>query len=218
MRVLTFRFAAAAESRWDLSRFGAQGGAAQTCVHVNQRGIIMTSTADTNYAGVWDNRLGFGNTPVVIVIDLLKGYTTEGSALYAPGVVACLKEVPEVVEAARSKGVPVIHTRVLYNPANFEDGGVWTLKAPVLKDLVPGNLYAEFCDEVAPPPGETVLTKNYASCFFGTSLSSILAAKARRYPDHPGLHNLRLHSRVGGGRRSAWLPPDRGARMRRRPP
>jgi maleamate amidohydrolase len=139
--------------------------------------MAMADNADTNYAGVWDNRLGFGKTPVVIVIDLLKGYTTEGSALYAPGVVECVKEVPELLEVARAKGVPVIHTRVLYNPSNFEDGGIWTLKAPVLKDLVPGNLYAEFCDEVVPPEGETVITKNYASCFFGTSLSSILAAK-----------------------------------------
>ena len=82
----------------------------------------MAHTADTNYAGVWDNRLGFGETPVVIVIDLLKGYTTEGSPLYAPGVVACLKEVPDVIEAARAKGVPGPHPGSL-NP-NYEMGAV----------------------------------------------------------------------------------------------
>ena len=137
----------------------------------------MSEAATENYSGVWDNRLGFGEKPVVVVIDLLKGYTEEDSPLYAPGVVACVKEVPEVLDAARSKGVPVIHTRVLYNPENYEDGGVWILKAPVLKDLVPGNPLAEFCDDVVPPEGETVITKNYASCFFGTSLASILSAK-----------------------------------------
>ena len=43
-----------------------------------------------------------------------------------------------------------------------------------LKALVPGNQYAEFCPEVVPAKGETVIVKNYASCFFGTSLASTL--------------------------------------------
>ena len=133
--------------------------------------------ATDNYEGVWDGRLGFGSKAVVLVIDLLQGYTTEGSALYAPGVVECVKKVPEVLDVARQKGVPVIHTRVFYNPSNYEDGGMWIRKAPVLKDLVPGNAYAEFCPEVVPAEGETVIVKNYASVFFGTSLSSILTAQ-----------------------------------------
>lgn len=129
-----------------------------------------------NYAGVWDGRLGFGRKAAVVVIDLLQGYTIPGAPLYAPGVVKCVKEVPGLLRAARKAGVTVIHTRVLYNPANFEDGGVWIRKAPVLKSLVPGNRYAEFCPEVKPAKGETVIVKNYASCFFGTSLASTLTA------------------------------------------
>jgi len=134
-------------------------------------------SATQNYAGVWDNRVGFGKKPAVVVIDLLQGYTLPGAPLYAPGVVRCVKEVPELLKAARKKKVPVIHTRVLYNPANFEDGGVWIKKAPVLKALVPGNQYAEFCAEVVPAKGETIIVKNYASCFFGTSLAATLTAQ-----------------------------------------
>jgi len=134
------------------------------------------SDADSNYAGVWDGRLGFGDKAAVLAIDLLQGYTTEGSPLYAPGVVACVQEVPALLEAARARDVPIIHTRVLYNPHNFEDGGMWIRKAPVLKSLVPGNAYAEFCPEVLPAEGETVIVKNYASCFFGTSLAATLTA------------------------------------------
>jgi maleamate amidohydrolase len=141
------------------------------------RKTVAGGSATENYAGVWDNRMGFGRRPAVIVIDLLQGYTLPGAPLYAPGVVACVKEVPELLRAARKKKVPVIHTRVLYNPANFEDGGVWIKKAPVLKALVPGNQYAEFCPEVKPGKGETVIVKNYASCFFGTSLAATLTAQ-----------------------------------------
>ena len=134
----------------------------------------MADNADKNYAGVWDSRLGFGEKAAIIVIDLLQGYTTEGSPLYAPGVVACVKEMPEFLDLAREKGVPIIHTRVLYTTPNYEDGGVWIKKAPVLRDLVAGNPYAEFCEGVVPQEGEPVIVKQYASAFFGTSLVATL--------------------------------------------
>lgn len=134
------------------------------------------STQQQNYEGVWDGRLGFGEKSAIIVIDLLQGYTTEGSALYAPGVVACVKEMPDFLDLAREKGVPIIHTQVRYNTPGYEDGGIWIKKAPVLKDLVEGNPYAAFCDDVVPKPGEPVITKQYASAFFGTSLVATLNA------------------------------------------
>jgi len=137
-------------------------------------GWHMAASADQNYKGVWDSRIGFGRKSAVIVIDLLQGYTTEGSALYAPGVVACVREVPELLDLARKKNVPVIHTRVLYTPPDYPDGGIWIRKAPVLRDLVPGNPYADFCPEVVPEPGELVIVKQYASAFFGTSLIATL--------------------------------------------
>ena len=49
--------------------------------------MVDQSTED-NYAGVWDGSLEFGEKSTLIVIDLLQGYTTEGSALYAPGIVS----------------------------------------------------------------------------------------------------------------------------------
>lgn len=132
------------------------------------------SNASDNYAGVWDSRLGFGEKSAIIVIDLLKGYTTEGSPLYAPGVVDCVKQMPDFLDLAREKGVPIIHTQVRYTPPHFMDGGVWVKKAPVLKDLVEGNKYAEFCDAVVPKKDEVIITKQYASAFFGTSLVATL--------------------------------------------
>lgn len=132
------------------------------------------ATQESNYEGVWDSRLGFGRKSAIIVIDLLQGYTTEGSPLYAPGVVECVQQMPDFLDLARAKGVPIIHTQVRYTPPNFEDGGVWVKKAPVLKDLVEGNPYAAFCEEVIPQPGEVIITKQYASAFFGTSLVATL--------------------------------------------
>lgn len=132
------------------------------------------ATQEKNYEGVWDSRLGFGEKSAIIVIDLLQGYTTEGSPLYAPGVVECVQQMPDFLDLARAKGVPIIHTQVRYTTPNYEDGGVWVRKAPVLRDLVEGNPYAAFCEEVIPQPGEVVITKQYASAFFGTSLVATL--------------------------------------------
>jgi maleamate amidohydrolase len=136
----------------------------------------MAETAAGNYAGVWDGRLGFGRKTALLVIDLLQGYTIKGAPLFAPGVVKAVAEMPELLKAARARKMPIIHTRVLYNPSDFIDGGVWIKKAPVLKGLVPGNRYAKFCRGVEPAKGELVITKNYASCFFGTSLAATLTA------------------------------------------
>ena len=137
---------------------------------------MAQTTAASNYAGVWDNRLGFGRKTALIVIDLLQGYTLKGAPLFAPGVVKAVKEMPELLKLARQKKMPVIHTRVFYNPSDFIDGGVWIKKAPVLKSLVPGNKYAQFCKGVEPGKGELVIVKNYASVFFGTSLAATLTA------------------------------------------
>lgn len=136
---------------------------------------MADATAAKNYAGVWDNRLGFGKKTALLVIDLLQGYTLAGAPLFAPGVVKAVSEMPALLKAARSKKMRIIHTRVFYNP-DFCDGGVWIKKAPVLKSLVPGNKYAEFCKGVEPKKGELVIVKNYASCFFGTSLAATLTA------------------------------------------
>jgi maleamate amidohydrolase len=141
------------------------------------RKVAPAVTASQNYAGVWGNRIGFGRKAAVIVIDLLQGYTLPGAPLYAPGVVKCVKEVPELLRWARKKqGARHPHAGAVQPGKTFEDGGVWIRKAPVLKSLVPGSKYAEFCPEVKPPRGETVIVKNYASCFFGTSLAATLTA------------------------------------------
>ena len=137
---------------------------------------MAEATAAKNYAGVWDNRLGFGRKTALLVIDLLQGYTLKGAPLFAPGVIKAVAEMPALLAAARAKRMPIIHTRVFYNPADFADGGIWIKKAPVLKSLVPGNKYAQFCRGVEPKKGELVIVKNYASCFFGTSLAATLTA------------------------------------------
>ncbi|MDR6772537.1 N-carbamoylsarcosine amidohydrolase [Azospirillum sp. BE72] len=133
-------------------------------------------SASDNYKGVWGNRIGFGERPALLVIDFMQGYTTEGAPLYAPGVVSAVAETVDLLDAARRHGIPVVHTNIRYHPGHFADGGMWVRKAPVMKDMVEGNPLAAFCPEVAPLPEEVVISKQYASSFFGTSLAPMLHA------------------------------------------
>lgn len=137
----------------------------------------MTQSASENYEGVWGNRIGFGKRPAVIVIDFMKAYTTEGAPLYAPGVVAAVAKTPALLEAARAAGTPVFHTNILYFAQGCADGGMWVKKSPVMAAMVPGNPLAEFCEGVEPQGDELVVTKQYASAFFGTSLATTLHAQ-----------------------------------------
>jgi len=130
----------------------------------------------SNYQGAWGERTGFGRQPAVVAVDFLKAYTTPGAALYAPGVVDAVSATPALLSAAREYGIPVVHTRILYFAENCSDGGAWVKKAPVMKAMVLGNELAEFCEQVLPAQGELVIVKQYASAFFGTTLSSYLRA------------------------------------------
>ncbi|CUW17862.1 Maleamate amidohydrolase [Serratia grimesii] len=140
----------------------------------------MASTANDslsdNYSGVWGNRIGFGQRPALLLIDFMQGYTTEGAPLFAPGVVSAVEESIALLATARQTGIPVIHTNIRYHAGHFANGGIWVKKAPVMKDMVDGNPLAAFCPQVAPRTTEVVLTKQYASAFFGTSLASMLVA------------------------------------------
>ncbi len=136
----------------------------------------MTDDLKTNYQGVFDGRLGFGQKAAVLVIDFINAYTTEGSPLYAPDVVTAVQETVDLLTQARHKGVLVIYTQVLYNP-NGVDGGIFVQKVPVLRRMVAGEPLAEIVPELPPQPQDVVLVKQYASAFFGTSLAALLTAQ-----------------------------------------
>jgi maleamate amidohydrolase len=141
-----------------------------------ENGMSEQQSADANYQGVWGNRIGFGQKPALLMIDFMQGYTQPGAPLFAPGVVSAVAESVELLASARGHGVPVVHTNIRYHPGHFADGGMWVKKAPVMKDMVEGNPLAAFCEEVLPRPEEVVISKQYASSFFGTSLASMLHA------------------------------------------
>ena len=128
-----------------------------------------------NYRGVFDGRVGYGRKPAVVVIDFLNAYTTPGSPLFAEGVVDAVRETVDLLDMARSKGVPIAYTRVIYSP-NGLDGGVFVKKVPVLRKMVEGEPLADIVPELPPGPDDVIINKQYASAFFGTPLAAMLTS------------------------------------------
>jgi maleamate amidohydrolase len=67
----------------------------------------------------------------------------------------------------------VIYTNVVYHE-DGADGGVFFRKAPVLKNFIAGNPMGNWPSDLQPADGELVISKQYPSAFFGTSLATNL--------------------------------------------
>lgn len=137
--------------------------------------MAQQADLDADYAlAGFSGQLGFGQRPVVLVVDILRAYLDETSPLYA-GVEDAVASAARVVAGARAASVPVIFTRVEFAPGGA-DGGVFYRKLPLLGALDAGSPLADFADDPRPRDGEVVVTKQYASAFFATSLASTLTA------------------------------------------
>ena len=137
----------------------------------------MAGSLEDNYAaGGFGRGLEPGVRPALVVVDFVRAYLVPGSPLYA-GAEPARAAAAELLAAARAAGIPVIHTNVRYQPGG-RDGGVFYRKVPALACFQTGAHpeLAAFAEGLEPAPGETVITKQYASAFFGTPLSSLLAS------------------------------------------
>lgn len=137
-------------------------------------GDLTGDLAEDYTSAGFGRTLEWGHSPAVIVIDMVRAYFQPGAELYM-GTRDCLESAARVVEAARTGGAPVLHTRVAYGPGGV-DGGLFFRKVAALRHFVGSGPLGDIMPEVAPRPDELVLVKQYASAFFGTSLSATLAA------------------------------------------
>jgi len=131
-----------------------------------------------DYAGAgFGGAVGFGTRPAVLMVDMVRAYVEPTSPLYA-GVEDTIAPAKAVLDAARAAGVPVIYTEVVFGPGGI-DGGTFFKKVKPLELFVGRGEMGEIVAELAPADDELVVSKQYASAFFGTSLASTLTALGR---------------------------------------
>jgi maleamate amidohydrolase len=123
----------------------------------------------------FSGRVGWGVSPALVVVDLVRAYTEPGGPFALPDPGPAVAATKALVDAARAGGRLVVWTVVRY-AADLTDGGLFVRKVPALAafaDGAPGD-WGDLT--LAPEPGEPVVVKQYASAFFGTSLAATLTA------------------------------------------
>lgn len=121
-------------------------------------------------------RIGFGARPAVLSIDIINAFTDPGMPL-GSDLSAEIAAARSVLDAARTAGVPIVHTTVAYQDGGLADAGIWALKQAGLATLRAGTREVEVDERLGARPGEQVLAKKYASVFFGTDLVPRLVSR-----------------------------------------
>lgn len=127
-----------------------------------------------NYKRAYDNRIGFGKRPALILVDFVRAYFDPECELYAD-VQSELESALRIRDAARDAGIPVIYTNVEFDKAGLM-GGRFFQKAMPLHNFLKGSPMGAWAEGLTPNDGEIIITKQYASAFFGTSLASMLTS------------------------------------------
>lgn len=132
---------------------------------------VITAAGYDRGSAAWDSR-GTGDSPLVLVVDVQAAIVGDDVPILEAiensdykgvmGSVAwdALSDIEPFLDRARSLGVPVMYTKVV--PAGYD--------SPDHPDL-------RIADPIAPQDGEEIITKSYASAFYGTDLTTRLVRR-----------------------------------------
>ena len=135
----------------------------------------MTEALDTNYARAgYHARQNWGKRPALMLIDFAMAYFDEAAPLFGgPNCLSALDHAVRLAPAAREAGVPVIFTEVKYQPGGA-DGGAFYAKVPALSCFDAGTDTQKLAPGLSVEVNDILVTKQYPSAFFGTSLEATL--------------------------------------------
>ena len=115
-----------------------------------------------------------GRRPVVVVVDLTRGFTEAGFPSGAD-LTDVVGATGTLIAAARPAGVPVVFTTIAFTPAEAAgDAVTWLQKVPGMRSLVEGGEEVALDPRLPRAPHDHLIVKKGASAFFGTSLAALL--------------------------------------------
>lgn len=116
------------------------------------------------------SRSGYGKRPGLLIVDFINGFTDPTSPL-GGDFDSQLEATNALLGAFRAQALPIAYTLVEYEH-DYRDAGVFIEKVPSLSILKKGSPMCDVDDRIKPLPGEYIVSKRYASSFFGTNLDT----------------------------------------------
>src|SRR3954468_8301876 len=83
-------------------------------------------------------RIGFGERPALLVIDMVKAFTDPAMMLGAD-LDAQITAISPLLGTAHARDIPVIFSTVMYSEVDFADAGIWALKQKGVATLKAGT-------------------------------------------------------------------------------
>ncbi len=135
----------------------------------------MTENLDDNYARAkYHNAQQWGKRPALVLIDFAQAYFDENQPLFGgEGCQTALDNAARLAPIAREAGIPVIFTEVIYTPGGA-NGGAFYSKVPALSCFDAGTDSQRLADGISMEENDILISKQYPSAFFGTSLDATL--------------------------------------------
>ena len=121
-------------------------------------------------------KIGFGERPALLVIDMLKAFTNPQMMLGA-NLDKEIAAIEPLLAVAHDCNVPVVFSTVIYNDADLKDAGIWALKQKGVVTLKGDSDGVEVDPRLDFRKTDSLLVKKYASCFFGTDLVARLVSR-----------------------------------------
>ena len=125
-------------------------------------------------------KVGYGEKPLVLNLDMQKYFTEEDSPEGAgmPGFHLIRRSIAgqrKLMDAARVKNIQIAHTKVAYRK-DGKDAGLWKIPQQIAMCTL-GSKWVEMCPELEPKEEDIVFIRKMPSAFFGTELLNIMVAR-----------------------------------------
>ena len=140
--------------------------------------VIFAADSEFYQQRGFQRRIGYGERPALVIIDLANAWTRPGYAFTCDDMDVIIPTNQALLKAARAKRIPIVYTTTAYQDPKGprSDTGLWHQKIPV-ETLLEGSEEAAIDERIAPAEGEMVIVKKRASAFHGTYLAGYLRAQ-----------------------------------------
>ncbi len=122
------------------------------------------------------NRIGFGEKPAIVVVDMQKDFIDEDApSTCHPSTTEIIPHIQRLLEKAREKNIPIFYSQGVVHPSLVEVG-LWKSKAHKEgKVQIEGSKGVEITEKLQPAAEDFIIKKRRPSAFFRTDLDVYLS-------------------------------------------